>query len=89
MAEATATIRSEVGLHARPATLFVTAVTETGLPVTIAKDGDAPVDATSLLQVMGLGARHGEKVTLTAEGTDADAVLARLVELLESDLDAH
>jgi len=39
--------------------------------------------------VMALGAKHGEEVTLSAEGDDADAKLDSLVELLSRDLDAE
>ena len=42
-------VASRVGLHARPASLFVQAVTATGLPVTIAKGDGDPVDARSIL----------------------------------------
>lgn len=87
MPQRTATIGSSVGLHARPATLFVQAAAKTGLPVTIAKKGGDPVDARSLLTVMALGARNGDEVTLTAEGEGADAALDELVTLLETDLD--
>lgn len=82
-------IGSPVGLHARPASLFVQAATATGLPVTIAKDGGAPVDARSLLAVMALGARHGDTVTLAAEGEGAEAAVADLAKMLASDLDAE
>ncbi|GAA1073528.1 HPr family phosphocarrier protein [Nocardiopsis composta] len=82
------TIASAVGLHARPAGLFVKAAAATGVPVTIAKQGGAPVDARSLLGVMALGAGHGDTVTLTAEGEGADAALAELADLLGRDLDA-
>jgi phosphocarrier protein len=37
---------------------------------------------------MSLGASHGDVVTLAAEGDGADAALAELVALLETDLDA-
>ncbi|TQN32250.1 phosphocarrier protein HPr [Haloactinospora alba] len=83
MATATATIGSPVGLHARPAALFVEAASSTGLAVTITKDGSAPADARSLLMVMGVGAKHGDTVTLHADGENADTHLAELVELLE------
>ena len=82
-------IASSVGLHARPASLFVQAATATGLAVTIAKEGGNPVDARSILMVMAMGARHGETVTLSAEGDGADAALDSLVELLSRDLDAE
>ncbi|GMA19478.1 HPr family phosphocarrier protein [Arsenicicoccus piscis] len=89
MATRTVSIASSVGLHARPAAMFVQAATSTGLPVTIAKEGGAPVDARSILGVMALGAKHGETVTLEAEGDGADAALDSLVALLERDLDAE
>lgn len=82
-------IASSVGLHARPASLFVQAATAAGLPITIAKEGGKPVDARSILMVMALGAKHGETVTLSAEGDGADAALDSLVELLSRDLDAE
>mgnify|MGYP003586398826 CR=1 FL=1 len=82
-------IASAVGLHARPASLFVQAATATGVPITIAKEGGKPVNARSILMVMALGAKCGETVTLSAEGEGADEALDSLVELLSRDLDAE
>lgn len=89
MATRTVSIASSVGLHARPAALFVQAAGATGLDVEIAREGEEAVDATSILGVMALGARHGETVVLTAEGDGADEALDSLVELLSRDLDAE
>ncbi|HEX8970545.1 HPr family phosphocarrier protein [Oryzihumus sp.] len=89
MAQRTVTIASSVGLHARPAALFVQAATATGLSVQIGRDGEDAVDARSILGVMALGAKHGEAVVLTADGDGADAALDGLVELLSRDLDAE
>ncbi|HET7660348.1 MAG TPA: HPr family phosphocarrier protein [Oryzihumus sp.] len=89
MAQRTVTIASSVGLHARPAALFVQAATATGVPVQIGRDGEDAVDARSILGVMALGAKHGESVVLTADGDGADAALDGLVELLSRDLDAE
>jgi len=84
----TVKVASSVGLHARPASVFVQAANATGLPITIAKvDGD-PVDARSILMVMGLAIRHDDEVTLTADGDGADAALDQLVDLLGIDHDA-
>lgn len=88
MASRTATIASSVGLHARPAALFVEAATASGLEVTIGRPGGTPVDARSILGVMTLGAKHGEEVVLAADGDDAEEALDSLVELLSRDLDA-
>lgn len=89
MATRTVTIASSVGLHARPAALFVEKASESGLDVEIGRPGEDPVDATSILGVMALGAKHGEEVVLSAEGEGADEVLDGLVELLSRDLDAE
>lgn len=88
MSTRTAVVASRVGLHARPASLFVQAAAATGLPVTIAKAGGDPVDARSILMVMGLAAQYGDQVVLTADGEGADEALARLADLVETDHDA-
>lgn len=88
MAHRTVTIASSVGLHARPASLFVEQASASGLDVEIGRPGEDPVDATSILGVMALGAKHGEEVVLTAEGEGAEEALDGLVELLSTDLDA-
>src|SRR5690606_41095464 len=87
MAERTVSIGSKVGLHARPASLFVKAAGEAGIPVKIAKEGGNPVDAASILAVMTLGAKNQDTVILTTEGERADDVLDSLAELLATDLD--
>lgn len=89
MASRTVTIASAVGLHARPASLFVQAANATGLDVEIGRPGEDFVDATSILGVMALGAKHGEEITLTAEGEGAEDALDSLVALLSRDLDAE
>ncbi len=89
MATRTVTIASSVGLHARPASLFVQAANATGLDLEIGRAGEDFVDATSILGVMALGAKHGEEITLTAEGEGAEEALDSLVALLSRDLDAE
>lgn len=91
MSERTATIASSVGLHARPAAIFAEAAGELDLEVTIAMAGepaDEAMDAASILTLMSLGAAHGDRVVLRAEGAGADEALDRLVQILETDHDA-
>lgn len=88
MSERQVTIGSKVGLHARPASLFAKAVKNTGVPVKIAKNGQAPVNAASLLSLLTLGAEFGEQVTLSAEGEGSEAALDELAAMLGSELDA-
>ncbi len=89
MAERQVIVGSSVGLHARPASLFVQAAAKTAVPVLIAKQGGEPVDARSILSVIGLDARGGETVVLSAEGADADAVLDDLAAIVAADHDEH
>ena len=89
MPERTAIVASTVGLHARPAAVFVKAAGEQPAKVRIRKGDGEPVDAASILSIMTLGVEHGDEVVLSAEGDGADASLDALVALLERDLDAE
>ncbi|MUL39969.1 HPr family phosphocarrier protein [Streptomonospora sp. PA3] len=84
MAQRRVTVQSEVGLHARPAALFVEAAAKAGGEVTVAKGEGTPVSAKSILAVMGLDVRKGDEIVISAEGDDADALLDRLVEIAEA-----
>jgi phosphocarrier protein HPr len=88
MAQRTVTVGSAVGLHARPASLLVQAAGRQPVPVTIAKAGGSPVDARSILSVLALDARHGDEITLAADGDGADAAVTELADLVAADLDA-
>lgn len=84
----TATIGSSVGLHARPASLFTQAAAEYDYDIVISLD-DEEADAASILEVMTLGAKHGDEVTLSCEDDSAAAALDELAAMLERDLDAE
>ena len=83
------TVGSRVGLHARPASLFVQAVNATGHSVLISKASGDEADGASILSVLALGVGHGEEIVLTVEGSNADAVAEELTTLLASDLDEN
>ncbi|MQS00810.1 HPr family phosphocarrier protein [Streptomyces sp. OF1] len=61
--------------------------TAAGVPVTIAKSGGNPVNAASMLAVLGLGAEGGEEIVLASEAENADAALDRLAKLVEEGLE--
>lgn len=91
MTERIATIASRVGLHARPAAIFAEAAADLEVEVTIAMEGepaDDAMDAASILSLMSLGAGHGDRVILRAEGAGAEEALEALVRILETDHDA-
>jgi phosphocarrier protein HPr len=88
MPERRVVVGSKVGLHARPAALFVQAAARQPVRVTIAKDGKPPVDAKSILAVLGMDVRGGEEVILAAEGEGAEAALDDLAAVVAADHDA-
>ncbi len=81
----TVTVGSSVGLHARPAALIAEAAEALGTEVTLATPGGDPVDASSSLMIMTLGAACGD--TVEVSGSDQAAV-DEIAALVERDLDA-
>jgi phosphocarrier protein len=76
---------SAVGLHARPAAIISEAADELGSEVLIGIPGDEPVDASSALLLMTLGAGNGDTVEVSGDNeADVDVIVA----LVEKDLDA-
>ena len=78
-------VGSAVGLHARPAAIISEAAGELDSEVTIAVPGGEPVDASSALLIMTLGAGPGDLVEVSS---DDQAALDAIVALVEKDLDA-
>jgi phosphocarrier protein len=89
MPERRVAVGSKVGLHARPAAMFVQAAAKQPVKVTIAKVGGDPVDARSILSVLALDARGGDEVVLAADGDGADQALDELAALVARDLDSE
>ncbi|WP_438387548.1 dihydroxyacetone kinase phosphoryl donor subunit DhaM [Actinopolyspora saharensis] len=80
------TLENEVGLHARPAALLARSLTGLEAAVTVSS-GESTADARSVLGVMGLGARKGDRIGLRATGPDAETAVQRITELVEHDFD--
>jgi len=74
MPEITLEIMNKVGLHARPAALFVQEAKKFQSEVS-AVNGDRRINAKSILEVLTLGAHKGTMITIQAEGPDAEEAL--------------
>ena len=85
MKEFSYVITDELGIHARPAGLFVKEAASCECDVKIAK-GDKEVDAKRILGVMGLGAKQGEEIVLKCDGADEDAAIEKLAAFLKENL---
>lgn len=79
-------LRNEVGLHARPAALLARCLTGLKAQVTVSL-GEKSADGESVLGVMGLGARKGDRVTLHAVGADSREAVRRIVDLAGRNFD--
>ncbi|SFK92997.1 phosphoenolpyruvate--protein phosphotransferase [Falsiroseomonas stagni] len=64
------------GLHARPATRWVETARATGARIQV-RHGVRAADASALIALLQLGLRPGDALTISAEGRDAAAALAR------------
>jgi phosphocarrier protein FPr len=76
----TVSIENRLGLHARPADMFVRLAVQFASNIEIVKDGE-PFDGKSILSLMTLAAEQGTKLVLRARGPDAEAALDALAEL--------
>jgi phosphocarrier protein len=79
-------IVNATGLHARPASVFVTEAKKYESTVTI-KDvdkGSAPVNAKSIMMILAAGMGSGTKVEIACDGPDEQAALDALIALVES-----
>ena len=84
-ATAVVTVANKLGLHARPATLFVENASKRKSQITVRRcDQSDPVDGKSIMQMMMLAATHGTKIEITATGCDADEAIGGLVDLVKS-----
>ena len=88
VAEGRLTIHHQSGLHARPAALFVRTAAgfSSAIRLTnLSRDRERTVDAKSIINVMTLGVEQEHDLLIQADGDDAEAAVAALVGLVESD----
>ncbi len=84
--ENTVVITNKVGLHARPATLFVQEAAHFHAQIQV-QCGEKSANAKSILGVLKLGASLGATLHLRAEGEDAAEAMQALVSLVERKFD--
>jgi phosphotransferase system HPr (HPr) family protein len=75
-------VRRELGLHARPASRFVSLAGRFQAEVSVARD-DEWVSGRSVLSLLSLGAAQGTRLRVRAVGPDAAQAVTSLGELLE------
>jgi len=81
-------VGSRIGLHGRPAAIVVKTAQAQSVTVRISVGDRPPVDASSIIAVLSLGAHGGDTVTIEASGDGAEDALDAMADVLAKDLDA-
>lgn len=86
MVNGTVRIKNPTGLHLRPAGLFCKTAMQFDSKITIrkkAKYNDVTANAKSVLSVLGACIKSGDEIEIICEGTDEEAALKGMTELVE------
>jgi len=79
-------VSNKLGIHARPAALFVKTANRFACNIFVEKDGER-VNGKSIMGLMMLAAGPGSKVTVHADGPDASKALAEIENLIKRKFD--
>lgn len=86
MVNGTVRIKNPTGLHLRPAGLFCKTAMQFDSKITIRKKAiynDVTANAKSVLSVLGACIKSGDEIEIICEGTDEEAALKGMTELVE------
>jgi phosphocarrier protein HPr len=79
-------VSNKLGIHARPAAMFVKIANRYNCDIFVEKDGEK-VNGKSIMGLMMLAAGPGSRLTVHAQGNDASAAIAELESLLHRKFD--
>ena len=79
-------VTNKLGIHARPAAMFVRTASKFDCDIFVEKDGER-VNGKSIMGLMMLAAGPGSKLLLTAEGDDAARAVVELEALVKRNFD--
>ncbi len=79
-------ILNKLGMHARPAAMFVRVANRFQADLVVEKDGEE-VNGKSIMGLMLLAAGCGSRLKLTAIGSDAASVLKEIEEIISRKFD--
>ena len=79
-------VANKLGIHARPAAMFVKTANRFSCDIFVEKDGER-VNGKSIMGLMMLAAGPGSKLTVHAQGQDASQALAEIEILIKRKFD--
>ncbi len=77
------TVVNRLGLHARPAAMFVRIASRHRAEIWVAKEGEE-INGKSIMGLMMLAAGQGSKLRIRCDGPDADKAMEELEELIKA-----
>ena len=77
------TIVNRLGLHARPAAMFVRIASRHRAEIWVSKEGEE-INGKSIMGLMMLAAGQGSKLLIRCDGPDADKAMEELEELIRA-----
>src|SRR5580765_6805868 len=80
------TIANKLGIHARPAAMFVKTANRFACDVFVEKDGEK-INGKSIMGLMMLAAGPGSKLIIHANGPDASKAIAEIESLIKRKFD--
>ncbi|WP_044565186.1 HPr family phosphocarrier protein [Anaerococcus provencensis] len=83
MYEQKVTLTNEIGLHARPASIFIRAAVKFPCDITVEKNGRS-YNAKSIMSVLSMSASNGDELTIKACGDDEEDAVKTLVDVIEN-----
>ncbi len=84
MVEKKVVVRLKMGLHARPAALFVQEANKYTSEIYV-KKGDRAVNAKSIMGIMSLAVSSGTEITLSADGPDEEQAVEALSAMISKE----
>ena len=79
-------VSNKLGIHARPAAMFVKTANRFDCDILVEKDGET-VNGKSIMGLMMLAAGPGSRLVLHAEGHDAQRAVVEIEELIQRKFD--
>ncbi|MCB1858918.1 MAG: HPr family phosphocarrier protein [Gammaproteobacteria bacterium] len=76
-------IINKLGMHARAAAKFVTLASQFSSDIKVSREGQS-VDGKSIMGVLMLAASQGTRLNLSIEGSDQDAAMEALQNLISN-----
>ena len=81
MYEQKVTLTNEIGLHARPASIFIRAAVKHPCDITVVKNGRS-YNAKSIMSILSMSASNGDELTIKACGEGEEDAVKSLVDVI-------